>query len=78
MAAGNIADRQTGLHRLGDNRQLQIGGEPPPPGDAGDTSAFENVSDIGVCLGLTLGLRLKPVSGQNRVQFTTPVSHPWT
>ena len=34
------------------------------------TSTFENVSDIGTCLGLSLGLRLKPVSGRNGVQFS--------
>jgi hypothetical protein len=33
------------------------------------TSTFENVSDIGVCLGLSLGPPAKPVSGQNREQF---------
>src|SRR5437588_8698304 len=32
------------------------------------TSTFENVSDIGVCLGLSLGPPAI-VSGQNRVQF---------
>src|SRR5580704_11659811 len=36
MAAGNIADRHAGLHRLGNHGQLQIGGETPPASDAGD------------------------------------------
>src|SRR5580704_8448441 len=36
MAAGNIADRHSGLHRLGNHGQLQIGGETPPASDAGD------------------------------------------
>src|SRR5262245_34585465 len=36
MAAGNIADRHAGLHRLGNHRQLQIGRKTAPAGDARD------------------------------------------
>ena len=43
------------LHRLGDDRQLQIGRKPPPSSDAGDPFHFENVPDIGISLGLSLG-----------------------
>ena len=55
MATGNIADRHARLHRLGDNGELLIHREPPPAGDAGDHFNLENVSDIGVCPGLSLG-----------------------
>ena len=34
--AGNVADGQARLHRLGDDSQLLLGGEAPPTGDAGD------------------------------------------
>jgi hypothetical protein len=33
------------------------------------TCTFENVSDLGVCLGICQLLRLMPVSGQNGGQF---------
>jgi hypothetical protein len=36
MAAGNITDRDAGLHRLGNHGQLQIRREAPPMCDAGD------------------------------------------
>jgi len=36
------------------------------------TSTFENVSDIGVSLGLSLGPPASLVSGQNRVHFSQP------
>src|SRR5260370_11393906 len=36
VAASNIADRHTGLHRFGNHGQLQLGREAPPAGDAGD------------------------------------------
>jgi hypothetical protein len=52
MAAGNIADRQARLQRLIDDRELLLRREPQPAGNTGDDFTFENVSDIGVCLGL--------------------------
>jgi hypothetical protein len=36
VAAGNITDRHARLHRLGYDRQLLLGREPPPPRNAGD------------------------------------------
>jgi hypothetical protein len=39
------------------------------------TSTFENVSEIGVCLGLSPGPPAKPVSGQNREQFTAALAN---
>jgi hypothetical protein len=66
----NIADRYSGLHRLGDDGQLQIRRKPPSATTPVITSTFENVSNIGVRPDLSLGPPAKPVSGQNRAQFT--------
>ena len=55
MATGSIADRHARLHRLGDNGELLIIGTRRLRATPVITSTFENVSDIGVCLGLSLG-----------------------
>jgi hypothetical protein len=54
MATGNIADRHARLQRLIDDQELLFRRKPPPAGKPVMTSTFENVSDIGVCLGLGL------------------------
>ena len=51
--AGNVADRNAGLHRLSDHGQFQLDRETLPATPL-ITSTFENVSDIGTCLGLSL------------------------
>jgi hypothetical protein len=63
VAAGDIAHRHTRLHCPGDYGQLLLGPEPPTR-DTGDDLNFGNNLDIGVCLGIFLGLRLKPLSGR--------------
>ena len=64
----NIADRHSGLHRLGDDGQLQIGRKPRSACDAGDH--FNPRERVGVRPDLSLGPPAKPVPGQNRAQFT--------
>jgi hypothetical protein len=65
VLTGNIADRHSGLHRLGDDGQLQFGRATPVI-----TSTFENVSDIGACLGLSLGPPAIAGVRVKRVQFS--------
>src|SRR5262249_5110853 len=36
VTASNVADRHAGLHRLGNDGELQLGGEASPASDAGD------------------------------------------
>ena len=54
MAAGNIADRHAWLHRLGNDASFSSWKRRRRATPV-ITSTFENVSDIGVCLGLSLG-----------------------
>jgi hypothetical protein len=51
MASGNIADRHARLQRLFDDQEVLLRRKPPPAATPVMTSTFENVSDIGVCLG---------------------------
>ena len=75
MAASNIADRHAGLHRLGNNGQLQIGREAPPTGDASDHFDFrERVGHRRIPRLVPKVLRLSSVSGPNGVQFINDVT----
>jgi hypothetical protein len=66
VTAGNVADRHPGLHRLGDDRQLLLGGKAPPTGDAGDHL------DPGKRLGHRRSLRSVPgSSGKGRCPVET-------
>ena len=55
MATGNITDRHAGLHRLGNHGHFKSGEKRRRRATPVITSTFENVSDIGLCLGLTPG-----------------------
>jgi hypothetical protein len=55
MTMSYTTHRQVGPHRLGDNGHLLRCREPASVRTAMIASTFENVSDIGGCLGLSLG-----------------------
>ncbi len=71
MTAGNIADRHAGLHRLGNHSQLSVE-KWRRRATPVITSTFENVSDIGVCLGVIP----RPLRASARVRSKRGALHP--